>query len=326
VRSSPPSPRFRPLWFACLLPLLASAVPAEPVLQPRELAGKRLVVLGDSITQQGTWVSFLEYYLLREFPALDFDLISVGLASETASGLSEEDHPFPRPCIHERLEAVLAATKPDILLACYGMNDGIYHPPSPEREAAYRAGILKLVAKAREAGVGTVVLLTPGTFEGSEKKTVREPPYGYKRPYRDYDGVLAGYAAWIMSLAQPGVCSIDLHTPMAEFAARKRVDDPAFVLARDGIHPGPLGHLIMTEAILRSLGMPVPDDAEAELKRVLDDPLYKLAASHRQLRSDGWLPYIGYTRGRPFKTDSITETESKASDLMAQINALRRQR
>ena len=170
--------------------ILAAVATATPLLKPEDLAGKRVVLLGDSITQQGTYVSFLEYYLLRENPGLEFDLISVGLSSETASGLSEDDHPFPRPCIHTRLDDVLAKTKPAVLFACYGMNDGIYHPASPEREEAYQKGILQLVEKAKAAGVEKVILLSPGTFEG--KKTFSEPPHGYKRPHADYDQVLAG--------------------------------------------------------------------------------------------------------------------------------------
>ena len=35
---------------------------------------------------------------------------------------------IPRPDLHERLERVLTQTKPDLVFARYGMNDGIYLP------------------------------------------------------------------------------------------------------------------------------------------------------------------------------------------------------
>src|SRR5262245_44942679 len=75
--------------------------------RPPAFAGKRVLWLGDSITQQGDYVTFVAYYLDRMFPGARFDFISIGLASETTSCLSEKAHPFPRPCVHERLQRAL---------------------------------------------------------------------------------------------------------------------------------------------------------------------------------------------------------------------------
>jgi len=54
--------------FACLLcaVVLASAQSAEA------LAGKRIVVLGDSITQGGTYVSLMDYFLQKSRHAAAF--------------------------------------------------------------------------------------------------------------------------------------------------------------------------------------------------------------------------------------------------------------
>jgi lysophospholipase L1-like esterase len=95
------------------------------------LAGKRVVFLGDSITQAGGYVAFTTYYLERLYPGKAFDVLDLGLASETLSGLSEEGHAggkFPRPYLFERLGRVLERAKPEVVVACYGMNDGIYLP------------------------------------------------------------------------------------------------------------------------------------------------------------------------------------------------------
>ena len=101
------------------------------------------MVLGDSITQGGGYVTFIEYLLEKQYPALTFDIISVGLSSETTSGLSEEGHAggkFPRPCLHERLGRALEAVKPTLVVACYGMNDGIYLPYSEDRMQLFVTG------------------------------------------------------------------------------------------------------------------------------------------------------------------------------------------
>ena len=113
------------------------------------LAGRRVVFLGDSITQAGGYVGLVDYYLEKLHPDKDFDILGLGLASETLSGLSEEGHAggkFPRPCLFERLGRVLEKAKPEVVFACYGMNDGIYQPLDKDRFAAFQKGVALLIA------------------------------------------------------------------------------------------------------------------------------------------------------------------------------------
>ena len=96
------------------------------------LAGAgRVLFLGDSITYSGQYVELIEAYFVTRFPKRQIEFLNLGLPSETVSGLSEPGHAggaFPRPDLHERLARVLEKTKPDVVIACYGMNDGIYLP------------------------------------------------------------------------------------------------------------------------------------------------------------------------------------------------------
>ena len=300
----------------------------KAALSAKDLAGKRILVLGDSITQDGRYVSFLEYDLNRLNRDDRFDIISIGLASETTSGLSEPGHPFPRPCVHERLERALTKVKPQVLIACYGMNDGIYHPQSPERMKAFQNGVMRLIRTAQEHKVEQIVLLTPPVFDITAFTQVMKDgePWHYFRPYFKYDDVLADYARWIMSLRIPGVTTIDLHTAMASALAEKRKKDPKFHFAGDGVHPNDLGHLIMAHAVLNGLGEKFSDSkAEEELQGVYKDPRLALISQRRKLRSDGWLPYVGYTRGESFHRDSIDDVEQKAIELQKKIDRLLRQ-
>ena len=89
-----------------------------------------VLILGDSITQNGTYVSFISYFLQKRNPNFNYDIISIGLGSETAAGTSEYDHPFPALAYTLDSDDALAQVKPEIVFACYGMNDGIYHPLS----------------------------------------------------------------------------------------------------------------------------------------------------------------------------------------------------
>src|SRR5947207_293350 len=102
---------------------------------------KRIVFLGDSNTYAGKFIANLDAYLCTRFPDKRVELINLGLPSETVSGLSEADHPYPRPNVHERVDRALELTKPDVVVICYGMNDGIYYPFSEERFKRYQQGI-----------------------------------------------------------------------------------------------------------------------------------------------------------------------------------------
>src|SRR3954471_5593111 len=149
------------LLFALLLPL--SAARAEEFL-PKVT---RIVVLGDSITYGGDYVDQFELFLRANFPERRFEVLDLGLPSETVSGLSEEGHAggkFPRPDLHERLDRVLAKVKPDLVFACYGMNDGIYLPLADDRFDAFKKGMVKLHEKVEGAGA-KIVHLTPAVFD-----------------------------------------------------------------------------------------------------------------------------------------------------------------
>ena len=113
------------------LPLTARADDAADLVRH----AKRIVCLGDSITHAGGWVTPLSIWLERE--GVEADVINMGLPSETVSGLSEDGHAdgkSPRPDLAERLDRVLRVSRPDLVIACYGMNCGIYQPLDEQRE------------------------------------------------------------------------------------------------------------------------------------------------------------------------------------------------
>jgi lysophospholipase L1-like esterase len=293
------------------------------------LAHQRVLVLGDSITQDGRYVSFLEYYLQRLTPGAKCDLISIGLSSETVSGLTEPDAKFPRPWALERLDRALAAVKPKVVLACYGMNDGIYAPASPERLAAFEKNLRQFTAKVRAAGA-QLVLIAPPIFDpvplAGRTVPATAPKFGYGNIfYERYDDVLAEFARIEATLKEPGVTALDLHTPMAAALAERRTASEAnFTFSKDGVHPGDLGHLLMARIIGRGLGLPIPDTSlDAELTRIRADPIWKLVVDRRELRSEAWLPYVGYTpRDTSFKSGSVKAAERVAASLQELITTL----
>lgn len=288
-------------FFLLTSPLIQAATPVDL------LAGKKTVFLGDSITQAGAYVSFTSYYLQRLHPKLDFDLYSLGLSSETLSGLSEKGHAggrFPRPCLFERLERLLTKVKPDVVFACYGINCGIYQPLDEERFAAFKAGVGRLIKDCRAAGVEQIFIVTPPIYDAVTK----EGEF-------NYDGVMTAYAAWETTIKEEGVQVIDLHAAM-----RQARDARAEVFSKDRVHPGDEGHLFMATSILKGLGVEVPVE---ELSKIQKDPLFQSIDRLRKDRSNQWMKHIGYNREKLVEPQPLGQTEANVAKVQAQIDLLR---
>lgn len=301
--------------FLAAATLYAVAVPALVAETPKpglaeSLAGKRVAFLGDSITQAGTYVSITAYYLEKLHPEKRFEIFGLGLSSETLSGLSEKNHAggrFPRPCLFERLGRLLEKAKPEVIFACYGMNDGIYLPLDEGRFQAFKDGVTKLIEQCQAAGMKEIYLVTPPIFD----TTVESGEF-------HYDTVLTAYAAWERTIRKPGVRVIDLHTTMGE-ARGARTE----VFSKDRIHPGDEGHLFMARTILAALGVPVPDEAVAAIKA---DTLFQQVDRLRRHRSTRWMQHIGYTREKTVEPQPLGDTEEKAAKLREKIDALKKER
>jgi len=289
------------------------------------LKGERILFLGDSITQDGQYVSFIEYYFNSLFQNNKFDILSIGLSSETVSGLTENSHPYRRPCLFDRLEFALLETKPSIVIACYGMNDGIYHPQSAERMKAYETGIMKLINRVQKDKI-KLILITPPMFDTLTSRFKiagdHEPDYGFSTPHHLYNNVLGDYASFLMKLNIPNVSVIDLHTVMTNYAVTQRKTIPNFSFSKDGIHPGTEGHLFMAQQFMKGIGVEIiNDNLSSELKRIKADSLFTLTNQHRSKRSNGWLSYIGFTLEKTVKTNEVESTEKEAAVLEAKIEA-----
>jgi lysophospholipase L1-like esterase len=236
------------------------ALAAAPVLYAQESQsgdfplkdGMTVVFFGDSITQAGLYVAYVDAFLAARFPERTIRVLNRGISSETISGTSEPDHVPRRPDAHVRFDRDVAAVKPDVVVACFGMNDGNYHPFEQERFAKYQAGVRRLIARVRELRA-ELVLLTPPPFD-PYSRLVLDPDarsYGYKFPAIEYDETLERYSDWLLKLNEPGVRAVDLHTPMNQHLQERRRKRVSFRFQKDGIHPDATGHWLMAQALLK---------------------------------------------------------------------------
>lgn len=292
--------------------MLAAAMTTVGRTEPIEVPLKGTVLfLGDSITHAGHYISNIEAVLLESgVDPESFELINLGLSSEGVTGLSEPAHPFPRPNVHERLERALAKVKPDVVFACYGMNDGIYYPFGEDRFAAYQKGINRLIEKVEATGA-PLVLITPPPFDPEplrskgKVKGLGAETYSWMEIYENYDTeVLAKYSEWLLAQKDRVTGVIDARTPVLDYVAEKRKSEPDFTLSNDGVHLNEEGHRILAQGILAALGR----DPEAVDR--LNPELRERVHADQVLLHNAWLSHVGHKRpgGRPGLPIGIAKT------------------
>jgi lysophospholipase L1-like esterase/pimeloyl-ACP methyl ester carboxylesterase len=310
------------LLAACLLVLTTTAEVARsevPISFP--LKAKRVLFLGDSITHAGGYIAWIETQCRLQGVSPMPAFYNVGLSSETCSGQSEPAHPFPRPDVHERLDRALKRIEPDVVVACYGMNDGIYHPFSKKRFEIYQDGVNRLIKKVHATGA-KLVLMTPPPFDAVPLKkrkgalrSAGSKQFAYFGIYEHYDrDVISRFAKWVMEQKDRVEMVVDLHTPITNHLAEQRKANPQYTLSPDGVHPNPLGHRILGDTVLLSWGMPAVTEPDPKLLRLIQQ---KTAVLH-----DAYLSDIGHNRPGVKKGLPVKEAEHKAAELLKQAAPL----
>lgn len=283
------------------------------------LTAKRILFLGDSNTHAGEFVNLIEIQLRLHSVDPMPEIVNLGLASETCSGLSEPDHPFPRPDVHERLDRALAAVKPDVVVACYGMNDGIYYPFSDDRFKTYQSGINRLIEKVHASGA-KLVLITPPPFDAMPLKgTARLLPegkerYAYFAVYENYDQVMKKYGMWLLEQKDRVELVIDVHTPTAAWVEQHRKTSPAYTVAPDGVHCNSDGHRILAETILKAWGVESSEPVSEEISRLINEK--------GRILHDAWLSHVGHKRPGIAPGLPLDEARAKSQEIDKQLQPL----
>jgi lysophospholipase L1-like esterase len=222
-----------------LIAVSAFGADVPPVLDHVE----RIVFLGDSITQVGHYVTDIESWLLSR--GIQVEVLNLGLSSEVATDLTKEENEahlrrygFGRPLVSERLDRVLSATKPDMVVACYGINDGGSLPADASGDKRFAEAVTALREAALKAGAKRVVICTPPVHDSHDST----------KPGA-HDENLARYSAFIMSNVKDWDV-VDIHGPMRRALDSERKKNPDFRFPKDGYHPNREGHWFMAREIL----------------------------------------------------------------------------
>lgn len=247
--------------YKAVLTLLAFVVQAVGCLAADFLIhdGDRVVFLGDSITEQRLYTTYIEAYALTRHPEWKLWFRNVGWGGDTA-WLRQRAHPdeaklfaadessqeqMVEHSVGMGLERDVLPLKPTFVTVKFGMNDHAYQA---FREDIFRAYVRSQsqIAKVLEEHGARVAFLTPQPIE--EKRA--DPDQDVKNQS------LRKFADGLKEVAAKSRATfVDQFDPYMAMLKRERASNPSgFVGGGDAVHPGPIGHTVMAWAILKGLG------------------------------------------------------------------------
>lgn len=256
--------------------------------------GDRVVFYGDSITDQRLYTTFAETYVVTRFPQLNVTFEHSGWGGDRVTGGGGGP-------IDVRLQRDVLAYKPTVMTIMLGMNDASYKAYDQGTFDTYAKGYGHIVDTVKQALPGIrITAIQPSPFDD----VTRDPKFE-----GGYNAVLMRYSGFIKDLAQKDNLTVaDLNTPVvADLQKAKATDaDLSQKILPDRVHPGPGGHLIMAEALLKAWNAPATVTAveiDATGKRVA-------RADNTRVTDLRAVTDLSAANARPDSTFSWTQTDN----------------
>jgi predicted GH43/DUF377 family glycosyl hydrolase/lysophospholipase L1-like esterase len=203
-----------------------------------------VVFYGDSITEQNYYNQFVELYTATRFPAMRVHFYGAGVGGDRVTGGGGGP-------IDERLARDVFSLKPTVVAVMLGMNDGSYRPTTEEIENTYTKGYEHLLESIREhAPQARLTLLGPSPFDDVTRPETF--PSGY-------NSVMEHFADLDKEMAKKfDGTFINLNPPVVAAIEKEQAQNPlvAKLLLPDRVHPDPLAHWVMAEALLKGWNAP----------------------------------------------------------------------
>ncbi len=231
-------PLYETIWGGVGLIVLA----ISPVVQAQEFllrdGDKPIVFLGDSITQQHMYTTYIETFVLTRFPEWDVSFRNVGWGGDVA-WLAR------RGSFDAGLKRDVLALKPAVVTIDFGMNDARGGNRNLPKYIKYQ----KLLVEKITASGARVILISPSP----EERFQQGQPAGSA-----YNHMLWKYTTALKKIAeQYKVPFIDQYTPFVKvIESGRKANIKGFRLIPDGVHPNLSGHLVMAWAILKGMNAP----------------------------------------------------------------------
>jgi lysophospholipase L1-like esterase len=202
--------------------------------------GDVVVMIGDSITEQRLYSSYVEMWTVTRFPAWKLTFRNVGIGGDTSTGGNR------------RFQRDVVRFKPTAMTVDFGMNDGGYGAFKEDRFNAYFKGLQGMADQAKEAKIRTA-WITPQPLDNADpgKEALKTPPYNATLEKFSEDGVKE------IAKKNDGLF-VDQFHPYLKVLDKARAEQDPYkrITAGDAVHPGPAGQSLMAASILKGLSLP----------------------------------------------------------------------
>lgn len=238
--------KLRLLALGALLATAASlaAVPAAPLLRPDD----SWVALGDSITEDGQAIRWVEYYMRTRNAAPKFRAVNAGVGGDNAGAAMR------------RLDHDVLARRPTVVSVMFGMNDVGRNDYATDKTDAtslvrrrqslerYEANLNALVKKLRAADV-RVVLASPTSYEHAPRV-----------PSPDFPGINAALKSCEDIMRKIGAAQnvpvANVHEIFDRWNTELQKESPdGSLIAPDRVHPHAAGQFVMAASFLEGAGL-----------------------------------------------------------------------
>jgi lysophospholipase L1-like esterase len=198
--------------------------------------GDKVVMMGDSITEQYLYSSYVEVWTLTRFPTWNITFINVGIGGDRSVGGNK------------RFKRDVLSNAPTVMTVDFGMNDGGYRGFDEGGFNVYMGGLQGIADQAREANI-RVAWCTPSPVEKNEEGPA----------LKGYNETLEKYSEGVRQIAATNgnALFIDQFHPFIAAIDKARVVNPKNRIGGgDVVHPGPAGQALMAHSILKGMDFP----------------------------------------------------------------------
>ena len=292
--------------------------------------GDRVVFLGDSITEQKLYTTYVEAYALTRYPKWSLTFRNTGWGGDTA-WLRQRFHPDEKKLfaadadtqqkmvedsVGRGLARDVLPLKPTFVTIKFGMND---HSYQAFREDIFHAYVRSQTeeAKVLEAHGARVAFLTPQPIEDIKKAGAN--------PDKDERNIsLSKFCDGLKEVAaKNNAAFVDQFDPYMTMLLRERAGNPPKTIGGgDAVHPGPIGHTVMAWAVLKGLGATALV-SEAEIDAAAKKVVSTEACSVSDLKADGdTLSFDRLDDTLPMPIDERAETALKLAPILEDLDDL----
>ncbi|MBM3965414.1 MAG: SGNH/GDSL hydrolase family protein [Planctomycetes bacterium] len=199
--------------------------------------GDRVVMIGDSITEQHLYSNYVEMWTVTRFPHWKITFRNVGIGGDRSVGGNS------------RFERDVLLHKPTAMTVDFGMNDGSYREFSEQTFKPYMDGLQGMADQAKAASIRTA-WVTPQPLDNDEQGNTA---------LTGYNQTLEKFSDGVKTIATKNSGTfVDQFHPYLSVLDSARSKGPKYnrITAGDAVHPGPPGQALMAASILKGMHFP----------------------------------------------------------------------